>query len=183
MDPCEVTRSGFRSSCPPQFKLVIFDDILHCLGTIPDGSCELLFVDVALLDIDGKDHLAAIQQKQPFLHIIGMGHAVEIPVIVRLLKKGICDFVEKPLEFSTLFSKAMDILEEKNGIQLRKLTPNEKKIFHFILQGKTNKDMAKQMQKSIRTIEDHRSKLMKKLNSSNIVELTKCGIGLGNGFL
>jgi two-component system, LuxR family, response regulator FixJ len=184
VDPCEVTRSGFRRWCPPQFKLVILDDALPCLDAIQDGSCELLIVDVALLDIDGKDHLSAIRQKHPFLPIIGLGQSVDIPFIVRVLKMGLSDFVEKPVEFSALYSKVIEDLDDNNGLNHQiKLTPSEKKIFYHVMKGKTNKDIATHMQKSIRTIEDHRSNLMKKVGAENMVDLIKFGIAYWKAYL
>jgi two-component system response regulator FixJ len=177
VDPCETIRSGFHSSCPPHIRLGVFDDVLQCLNTIPDNPCELLIVDVALLDIDGKDHLATIRQKHPFLPIIGLGQSVNIPFVVRVLKKGLSDFVEKPVVYSALYSKVMEYLDDNNGPNRQvKLTPSEKKIFHQVLKGKTNKEMATMMQKSIRTIEDHRSNLMKKIGVTNLVDLVKWGI-------
>jgi PAS domain S-box-containing protein len=55
------------------------------------------------------------------------------------------------------------------------LGPIEKEILKLIMQGKSNKEIARLMHRSIRTTEDHRSNIMKKLGAGNMVELVKIG--------
>lgn len=62
------------------------------------------------------------------------------------------------------------------GVQLditaqKVLSPAEKPVLTLIMQGKSNKEIAKLLGRSIRTIEDHRSHMMHKLGVSNFVEL------------
>lgn len=51
------------------------------------------------------------------------------------------------------------------------LTPRELETLKFIIKGYSNKDIAEQFEKSIRTIENHRFSIMKKLDVHNAVEL------------
>ncbi len=53
------------------------------------------------------------------------------------------------------------------------LTKREKEILKLIYQGTGNKEIAEQLNKSIRTIETHRFNIMKKLKVGNVVELLK----------
>jgi DNA-binding NarL/FixJ family response regulator len=53
------------------------------------------------------------------------------------------------------------------------LTKREKQILRMIIDGISNKDIAEQLKKSVRTIETHRFNIMKKLQVSNLVELLK----------
>lgn len=55
------------------------------------------------------------------------------------------------------------------------LTKVEKKVLDIILQGKSNKEIANILNRSIRTIEDHRAHIMQKLNAQNLVELVQKG--------
>lgn len=55
------------------------------------------------------------------------------------------------------------------------LTDMEKKILDIILKGKSNREIAKILNRSIRTIEDHRAHIMQKLNAHNLVELVQKG--------
>lgn len=53
------------------------------------------------------------------------------------------------------------------------LTKTEKKILLLIMQGKSNKGIAKNLNRSVRTIEDHRANIMRKLHARNLVELVQ----------
>jgi DNA-binding NarL/FixJ family response regulator len=53
------------------------------------------------------------------------------------------------------------------------LTPAENKVLEQIMQGKSSKEIALQLKRSIRTIEDHRAHIMQKLGAHNLVELTQ----------
>lgn len=53
------------------------------------------------------------------------------------------------------------------------LTKAEKDILSYILEGRTNKEIAYQTKRSVRTVEDHRSHIMQKLGVHNLVDLTK----------
>ncbi|WP_373496862.1 response regulator [Aquiflexum sp.] len=53
------------------------------------------------------------------------------------------------------------------------LTKREKEILKLIYEGVGNKEIAEQLNKSIRTIETHRFNIMKKLKVGNVVELFK----------
>jgi PAS domain S-box-containing protein len=59
------------------------------------------------------------------------------------------------------------------------LTSTEKKILELIMQGKSSKEIAFQLKRSIRTVEDHRAHIMQKLGANNLVELTKKALNSG----
>lgn len=53
------------------------------------------------------------------------------------------------------------------------LNPIEKQILRLIVDGKTNKEIAKMLSRSVRTIEDHRYQMMRKLGVNNVVDLVQ----------
>ena len=71
---------------------------------------------------------------------------------------------------------------KKNGeiIRLYPLTEMETKIAKLLI-GKmmTNKEIAVELDRSLRTIEGHRDRLMKKLKTKNAIALTKKIIKMG----
>ncbi|MEM8523345.1 MAG: response regulator transcription factor [Bacteroidota bacterium] len=54
-----------------------------------------------------------------------------------------------------------------------KITKRERQILDLVLSGFRNKEIAEQLNKSVRTIETHRLNLMKKLNARNVAELAR----------
>ena len=59
------------------------------------------------------------------------------------------------------------------------LTQIEMKILKIILSGKSNKEIAYGLGRSVRTIEDHRSHIMHKLGVDNVVDLTRKALKYG----
>jgi len=59
------------------------------------------------------------------------------------------------------------------------LTPAENQVLEQIMLGKSSKEIAFQLKRSTRTIEDHRAHIMQKLGAHNLVELTKKTIEAG----
>ena len=55
----------------------------------------------------------------------------------------------------------------------------EKIILRLILQGRTNKEIAEILNRSVRTVEVHRSHIMHKLDVDNVVELAKRAAAMG----
>ncbi len=60
----------------------------------------------------------------------------------------------------------------------RVLSSAEKRVFKLIMEGKSNQEIADELHRSIRTIEDHRAHIMRKLRVHNTVELVKRGYGI-----
>jgi PAS domain S-box-containing protein len=59
------------------------------------------------------------------------------------------------------------------------LTKVEYEILQLIVEGKSNKQIALEMKRSIRTVEEHRANIMKKMKADNVVDLTKKALNWG----
>ena len=59
------------------------------------------------------------------------------------------------------------------------LTQSEKVVLGWVLRGYRNNQIASVLGKSIRTIEDHRSRVMRKIGVDNVVDLVKSCIEMG----
>ena len=82
---------------------------------------------------------------------------------------------------SAKYKRKADIIK-KNGeiIRLYPLTKVETKIAKLVVgKAMSNKEVADELGNSVRTIENQRHSLMKKLKTKNAVELTKKVINMG----
>ncbi|MCE5339528.1 MAG: PAS domain S-box protein [Planctomycetaceae bacterium] len=59
------------------------------------------------------------------------------------------------------------------------LTKTENDILAMVMEGKSNKQIAAESLRSIRTVEEHRANIMRKLGATNLVELTQKAINYG----
>lgn len=160
-----------------------FENAQGCLNRTSHTSPDLVITDVNLgPGPDGIEllrELKVIHPKMPVLLITGYG---DIPMAVRALKAGAGDFIEKPLDEDFFLSVVTDLLEEAQSahpFEYKPLTAAEMKILHQITQGKTNKEIATEFTRSIRTIENHRRRILKKLNAKTTAQLIKNAFDLG----
>ena len=59
------------------------------------------------------------------------------------------------------------------------LTPREREVFHLIIEGKPTKEIAREMMISVKTAENHRARLMEKLEVDNSVMLVRYAVHKG----
>jgi len=53
------------------------------------------------------------------------------------------------------------------------LTPREREVFHLVIEGKTTKEIARALQISLKTADNHRSRVLAKLGLHNTAELVR----------
>jgi DNA-binding NarL/FixJ family response regulator len=53
------------------------------------------------------------------------------------------------------------------------LTPREREVFHLVVEGATTKEIAKRLAISVKTADNHRTRLMEKLGAHNAAELVR----------
>jgi len=82
-------------------------------------------------------------------------------------------------EFERASRDPRPVLGGANPRVAKLLTRTEMKVLHFILDGKSNKEIANELHRSVRTVEVHRSHIMRKLGVDNLVELVKQAAAMG----
>lgn len=75
-----------------------------------------------------------------------------------------------------LLAKTAGTQEEIRPI-FEKITPKEKQILGMIVQGYNSREMADKLFLSIRTVDNHRANMMKKVKAKNTADLVKMAIG------
>ena len=59
------------------------------------------------------------------------------------------------------------------------LTPREREVLQLLVEGRSTKQIAYELEVSIKTVESHRHRVMEKLDLHNIADLTKYAIRAG----
>lgn len=148
-----------------------------------EPSCILLDVRMeGMSGIELYQQLDSVKVIAPVIFITG--HAT-VPMAVRAIQLGAFDFLEKPIDHSQLIFKVEAALkhfrankkqkqEEQETTQvLGSLTRREKQILDLLVQGKSNKDVAQSLSITVKTVEYHRSNLMKKTGAASLPELVR----------
>jgi len=148
----------------------------ECLKQLRSQECDLLITDVKMPEMDGIELLTEVKRIIPSLPVLVVTGYGDIPMAVEALKLGASDFIEKPLDRQPFLSAVKSVL--KRNALIHKivgdvLTKTEMIVLRLILDGKRTKEIAMLRQRSVRTIEVHRMRIMHKLGVDNLVDLVK----------
>ena len=107
---------------------------------------------------------------------------------VQMMKAGVVDFIEKPFDPNRLLEAVrgcFGLMSERRNQQekaraveerLTTLTQRESQVFESLVQGKSNKEMAIELEISPRTVEIFRAKVMNKMQAENLSALVRMAI-------
>lgn len=154
-------------------------------------GCILL--DVRMPGMGGLDLQELLQEKGSRLPILIMTAHGAVPMAVRAMRAGALDFIEKPSNEQALLDRvhhALAVEEEGRREEaeieplrerLETLTPREREVMDLVVQGFLNKQVAGQLGVSPKTVEQHRARVMEKMEAGHLAELVRMAITLGVG--
>ena len=149
------------------------------------GPHECLVCDLRMPEIGGLELQRRLLESGSHLPIILVSGYAEVHSAVEAIKKGAIDFLEKPVNGALLVEKVQAALarsRELHAEELRRaardarlalLTPKERQVAELVVAGKSSPKIAEELALSVRTIENHRARLMEKLRVDSAVELVK----------
>lgn len=162
-----------------------FNSAREFLAAYQPRPCECLVSDIRMPDIDGIELQKRLKQfpiAPPVIFITGFA---EVGIAVEAMKQGAFDFLEKPFSVQALLSKIQLALDRSrtNYASLREqqardarlalLTDRERGVLGKVIDGKSSREIADLLGISVRTVENHRTRLMEKLHVDSTVELVK----------
>jgi two-component system, LuxR family, response regulator FixJ len=142
-----------------------------------------LVLDLRMQGMSGLDLQEALAQhgcEIPIIFISGHG---DIPTTVKAIKAGALDFVEKPLQRELLVQRIREAFHEdeerrrertlRNEVldRYRSLTAREREVMELVTKGLSNKEVARTLAISPRTVENHRARVMTAMQADSIAEL------------
>ncbi len=155
-----------------------------CLRYLARCCCDLLIIDLEASGEDGLDVLGKMRDICPWPARLALAARDDTAGAVKAMKAGATECLPKPLHEELLLSVVRRELTRMDSSDLfspAMLTPTELKILNMVLTGKTSKEMAGALNRSKRTIDAHRSRIMHKLGASSLLDLAKWGISRGFG--
>ncbi len=132
-----------------------------------------------------QEELNARKVNIPIVFITGHGN---VPMAVNTLKQGAMDFIEKPFNLSDIQEVISNLTSEAqaradaaqnqraNEELLNRLTSREQQVLGRIVAGRLNKQIADDLNISIKTVEAHRANIMEKLQVSTVADLMKVAL-------
>lgn len=142
-----------------------------------------IVLDLNLPGMNGIELQTELERRNIRLPIIFLTSYGTVPITVQAMKSGAVDFFTKPVAIEKIFhciQAELQKQEEKNDeLEFEKLflqkfntlSAREKQILQLVLEGKATKEIANELEISARTVEIHRTQILKKMTSTSFLEL------------
>ena len=135
--------------------------------------------DLMMPEMSGQALQAYLNKHDSPIGFIALTGKGEIADAVNMLKQGAADYLEKPINSHRLqeaLARAQALTIKRAQLNKIKnlyaqLTDKEKQVANELLQGNLNKNIADHLDISVRTVEVHRSQVMKKMQAQHVSEL------------
>ncbi|RYE04298.1 MAG: response regulator [Sphingomonadales bacterium] len=192
VDDDDAVRASLHSLLSVHSDLIVRgyrsgDAFLEEVGELDPG---VLLLDFHMPGSSGLDVLTALGRNVKFVPIILTGQG-NVGLAVQAMKAGALDFVEKPYDAKTL----MDVIDhafaqlEQGGeaearvqaarAKIALLSPRETDTLKGLIEGRSNKVIAYELDISPRTVEIYRANLMEKLEVRSLSEALRIAFAAG----
>lgn len=150
------------------------------------AGCALVYQD--LPDMDAFAVIRGLEEREIHLPVIVVSDRVDAQDVVRAIKLGAFDYIQRPLSLgllNDLVGRALSLDEGNRRQSARRdqvsqrmsvLTRRELEILRHVLLGKTSKQIGRELGISHRTVEVHRAHALRKLGVRSLLELLRLGI-------
>jgi two-component system, LuxR family, response regulator FixJ len=165
-----------------------YESAQHFLDALDVTRPGCLLLDVRMPGTSGLELLEQLNRAEIRLPAIVMSAYGDVPMVVRAMKAGALNFLEKPCRDQQLWEAIQEglkwdaahrqqtALHAKALHRLGRLTPGEHDVLRHLVDGRSNKAIATELGLSVRTIEVRRAKLMKKMKAESLAELIRLTI-------
>lgn len=195
VDDHSLVRDGIKS-------LLAIVDTVEVIGEAQNGhealhlveqfQPDLLLVDIGLKDMNGLELTRRLKQHSPFLKILILSMYDNFEYVSESIRSGASGYVlknspsreiiaaiEAIASGGTFYSAdiAQKLIADKDTD--KELTPRESEVLYKMVQGMNNKEMARDLDISVRTVETHRLSIRRKLNIDKPAALAKYALDHG----
>lgn len=154
-------------------------------------QAHCLVLDVRMPGLSGvglQERLGRLGHTLPIIFVSAHG---DVPMVARAMREGAFDFLQKPFNEQALLDRVQEAVQFAAAqraararlaeIQARidSLTARESEVMAGMVAGRLNKQIAEGLGISIKTVEQHRARVMEKLQVDSLAELVRLVVGVG----
>lgn len=194
-DDHDLVLAGFSNYLAKQFphmEILVAKNSKELEQLLQNYTVDLLFQDIKFGKEDARDFVGKLKAQYPLLKIIMISTLADPLIVENIIKKGIDGYVLKSdpndqiiaaieaVQHNEVFvSKGLKNIMHTHSLKKTskiELTPREQEVLRLILEEKTMKEIAQELFVSEKTVENHRSNIMVKLQVRNTAGLVKKAI-------
>ena len=158
------------------------------LRSYDESKSGCLVLDIRMPQMSGLKLQAKLNEKNSILPIIFITGHGDIAMAVEAMRQGGLDFIRKPFREQDLLDRINEALDidagkRKKGLdrqqlldRIASLSDREREVFQLVAEGEMNKVVAFKLGISQRTVEAHRTRVMKKLGVRTFAQLIRIKI-------
>lgn len=162
------------------------DFLTQCRPTGP--AC--LVLDIWMPEMSGVMLLTRMAESQLTFPVIVISAHADVRLAVEVMRKGALNFLEKPFRMHELSESIQEAIrvdrdawcrrigQENARNRFHQLSLPERQVLELLMVNKTNKIIAEQLGISVRTVENRRARIMKKLDvesRAQLLEMAQAG--------
>lgn len=154
-------------------------------STLEPCEASCLVLDIRMPEITGTElqtRLPGTTHDVPIVFVTGHG---DIPTCVKTLKAGAVTFLTKPFDEASLLNAvgealqcALDTAQERANVagaytHYGLLSQREREVFHCVVRGLLNKQIAAELGIAEKTVKVHRARVMTKMGAESVADLVR----------
>ncbi len=202
VDDHKLIRDGIKSIINTTNNIKVVDECSNGREAIDylgknANEIDLILMDITMPEMSGIDATEIIVKLYPKINILALTMHSEEAYIMKMIKAGALGYIlkdsgrEKLIDaIKTVYRKEkyysnevsiklINVLLNEDKIVEPVLSDREIQVLKSITNGNTNREIAKELYISDRTVESHRRNIIKKLNLKNTAELVKYALSNG----
>jgi two-component system, LuxR family, response regulator FixJ len=168
------------------YEVVCFADGAALVSQLRAHVPACIFIEVKVPERAGLDLLKKLREESCPAPIFVTSANGDIATAVEAVRSGAVDFIEKPIDGAGIVERMEaaiaelaeagedgfpDIVTHLPGCE--PFTPREREVLARIAVGETNKEAARKLGLSSRTIEGYRASIMRKVGARNAAEMLR----------
>jgi two-component system, NarL family, nitrate/nitrite response regulator NarL len=199
VDDHPVVRKGLSACLSDRVNLIVIGeagDGLEAIQKVGELSPDLVLMDVEMPGMNGLVATETICKRYPKTKVLVVSMHNNPDYVVQAIQMGARGFALKTAPSEELL-KAIDIVQRgepffpgqsMSGQRAPAKNPaagpdglfeREKEVLVYLAMGYSNRDIGELLSISVRTVESHRARLMRKLNIHTIAGLTRYALSKG----
>ncbi len=186
----------------PDMKIVaVAQDGRKAVQDAADHSPDVIIMDIGIPKLNGIEATRRIVEENPRITVLALSVHTDSKFVSEMLKAGAKAYLPKDADSDELILAIRTLIQGRQYIsplvagdviddfvRTKKsdgpadsdlLTTKEIEVLQLIAEGKSSKEIASELNNSVRTVEAHRARIMKKLNLTGVAELTKYAVRHG----
>lgn len=200
-DDHALVRAGIRALVEKIEGMVVVGEAgtgSEALELVKNLKPNLMLLDITMPEGGGFDVLDHITKNYPDLKVIVLTVHDAGEYAIRALREGAAGFLPKSAASIELEQAIQTVIRGEVYIspetsrktvleygkstkrdQLASLSPRQREVLRLIAEGRTTKQIAQQLEISVKTVETHRAQLMERLGIHDVANLVRYAITVG----